>query len=364
MPSIGFDAGKSGPDAGCAMTSSRAEEIKKEVPVTTTVEKPIDLYIMFDATLSTACLVVFGQTTMRWDAFKSAMTQFVQLPAAAGVGVGLQYYGINDSCDRAVYARPDVPIAPLPGNGSAIVNSLNARTPGGATPLDAALGGALDHATSWARSHPDHTVAVVLVTDAAGAFPCGTLTNVNDVAAAGFSGMPSIPTYVIGTIPGANEPPCFYDVGGAPLEANLHAIAQRGGTGQAIIVQTGADAASQFLAALSKIKQSVTKTETKTEITYVPVACEWKIPNPPDGGKFDRDKVNFQFSTGGGAPQPIGYVSSPADCSRVQAGWYYDDPAAPTKILVCPQTCTQIQASSTAQVDIILGCETVPATVR
>ena len=352
------------PDAGCATTSSRAVQNTKEVPIVTTVEKPIDLYIMFDATLSVTCPLVFGQPTTRWDAFKAAMQQFVQLPAANGVSVGIQYYGLGESCDRAAYAQPDVPIAPLPGNGAAIVASLNARTPTGTTPLDAALGGAIDHARSWAVSHPDHTVAVVLVTDAAGNFPCGPLTNANDVAAAGVSGMPSIPTYVIGTIPPANEPACLFDVGGAPVEANLHAIAQRGGTSQAVLVRTGQDAAAQFLAALSRIRQTVTKTETKTEITFVPVPCEWKIPDPPDGGTFDKNKVNFRFSSASGPPQGVGFVPSAADCSKVEAGWYYDDPAAPTKIVVCPQTCTAIQASSSAQIDIILGCESVPASVR
>jgi hypothetical protein len=351
------------PDAGCAKTSSRAVQNTKEVPITKTVEKPIDLYIMFDATQSVSCPLVFGQPTTRWDAFKTAMQQFVQLPAAAGVSVGIQYYGQNESCDRAVYAQPNVPIAPLPGNGAAIVASLNARVPAGSTPLDAALGGAIDHARSWAASHTDHTVAVVLVTDAAGNFPCGPLANASNVAADGVSGMPSIPTYVIGTIPAPGEPACLWDVGGAPTEGNLHPIAQSGGTAQAVLVQTGSDAAAQFLAALSRIRQTVTKTETRTEITFVPVPCEFKIPDPPDGGTFDKGKVNFQF-TSAGSSQGVGYVPAAADCSRVAAGWYYEDPVAPTKILVCPQTCTAIQASSSTQIDIILGCASVPAPVQ
>jgi hypothetical protein len=353
--------GQAGSDTGCAKTSSKAEPNTKEVTVVTTVEKPIDLYIMFDATLSVNCPVVVGQPATRWDAFKTAMREFVQRPDASGVSVGIQYYSIGDSCDRALYATPAIPIAPLPGNGPAIAASLDAQIPGGTTPLDAALGGAVDYARSWAVSHPDHTVAVVLVTDAAGVFPCGPLANVNAVAAAGVTGMPSIPTYVIGTIPPADEPLCLWDIVGAPLEANLNAIADSGGTSPAILVQAGQDAAAEFLAALSKIRQTVTKTETKTEITFVPVPCEWKIPDPPDGEMFDKTKVNFQFGSASGAPQAVGVVSSVADCSTVEAGWYYDDPAAPTKILVCPQTCAAIQASSSAQIDIILGCESVPA---
>ena len=68
---------------------------------------------------------------------------------------------------------------------------------------------------------------------------------------------------------------------------------------------------------------------------------------------------NTPSSTGN--PVIIGRVDSAADCSGVSDGWYYDDPVAPMKIFVCPQTCTTIQAADSATVNIQFGCATIPA---
>lgn len=91
------------------------------------------------------------------------------------------------------------------------------------------------------------------------------------------------------------------------------------------------------------------------------IACEWDVPAPPPGEDFDPMKVNVEFDDGAGGGFDIGYVESEAECANVVDGWYYDDPAAPTKILACPQTCQKIQGVETATIEITLGCDTVPA---
>ena len=90
------------------------------------------------------------------------------------------------------------------------------------------------------------------------------------------------------------------------------------------------------------------------------LACEYTIPPPPEGEEFDPDKVNVVFDSGVGTLD-IGRVDTPADCPDVEDGWYYDDPANPTTIIVCPQTCTKIQGFETASIDIQFGCATVEA---
>ncbi len=84
--------------------------------------------------------------------------------------------------------------------------------------------------------------------------------------------------------------------------------------------------------------------------------CQWKIPAPPMGQMFDKTKVNVEFS-GSGGKTPIYYVPDPATCGP-QGGWYYDDPANPTLIKVCPSTCTAFQADPMGKVDILFGCDT------
>ena len=91
------------------------------------------------------------------------------------------------------------------------------------------------------------------------------------------------------------------------------------------------------------------------------LACEYPIPPPPDGMDFDPDAVNVEFDDGMGGVLPIGRVDDPTACPGVADGWYYDVPAAPTRIVLCPQTCNTIQGFSNASVSIKFGCATIPA---
>lgn len=91
------------------------------------------------------------------------------------------------------------------------------------------------------------------------------------------------------------------------------------------------------------------------------LACEYPIPPPPDGMDFDPDRVNVEFDDGMGGALEIGRVDNPAACAGVADGWYYDDPTAPTSIVLCPQTCDTIQGFASASVSIKFGCATIPA---
>ncbi|MBW2525282.1 MAG: VWA domain-containing protein [Deltaproteobacteria bacterium] len=90
------------------------------------------------------------------------------------------------------------------------------------------------------------------------------------------------------------------------------------------------------------------------------LACDWLIPEPPDGQIYDSSQVNVELSIDG-APLSPGNVPTATDCSTVGDGWYYDDPSAPSRIHACPDTCARIQAATTADVSISFGCQTVSA---
>lgn len=91
------------------------------------------------------------------------------------------------------------------------------------------------------------------------------------------------------------------------------------------------------------------------------LACEYEIPPPPAGMDFDPDEVNVEFDDGMGGALQIGRVDDPSACAGVSDGWYYDVPAMPTRIVLCPQTCNTIQGFAQASVSIKFGCATVPA---
>jgi hypothetical protein len=92
------------------------------------------------------------------------------------------------------------------------------------------------------------------------------------------------------------------------------------------------------------------------------ISCDYDIPAVPGGDPFDPAKVNVEYTPGGTMmPQPIGYVADgPGGCSMQNGGWYYDDPQNPTQIIMCPSTCTALQADATGKVDVLFGCDTVP----
>lgn len=88
--------------------------------------------------------------------------------------------------------------------------------------------------------------------------------------------------------------------------------------------------------------------------------CEFEIPPPPEGETFDPDQVNVEFSDGVDS-FPIGRVEDVSECALVADGWYYDDPVNPTAILMCEQTCSKFQNLEQANLQILFGCETMPA---
>jgi hypothetical protein len=90
-----------------------------------------------------------------------------------------------------------------------------------------------------------------------------------------------------------------------------------------------------------------------------PLACEWDIPDPPEGETFDPGKVNVELTLDG-MQMDIFYVENEAACGAGH-GWYYSpDNVNPETIRICPATCDAVQAAEDASVDILFGCETVP----
>jgi hypothetical protein len=92
--------------------------------------------------------------------------------------------------------------------------------------------------------------------------------------------------------------------------------------------------------------------------TEAKLACEWSIPKPPGGETIDPNLVNVDAQHGDGSKIDLKKVGSKADCGT-GPGWYYDDEKNPTRVLVCPATCTELQADNKAKVDVLFGCKTI-----
>ena len=357
----GDDANNNGNDgngptadaAACAASSVKADKI------------PLDMMIMLDQSSSMSDAVTGGT---KWDAVKGALDTFVGQPGLAGVSVGIQYFGLpagggtcstlacnvptdcgasacgpcianvcvgaltsggSDSCTASDYAGAAVEIAPLPGVAPMIVSSIAAHSPTTSTPTSAALQGVIDHAKGWAQAHANDAVVVVFATDGDPTECDTSLANINAIAAAGAAGTPKILTFVIGV--------------GSSL-ASLNGIAAAGGTTSAFLVDTGGNTNQQFLDAMNAIRHSV-------------LGCQYQIPAPTMGSP-DYGTVNVVF-TNNGVATTFPYVMTKQNCPASGDGWYYDNPASPTQIILCDATCTRVEADHAAEVDITLGCATV-----
>jgi hypothetical protein len=273
----------------------------------------------------------------KWDAAVDAIKAFADNAGAAGLGVGLTYFPppLGNECQPSSYASLDVEIATLPGNAYPIKESLYMTDPsGGTTPMRPALEGGVLGLQDWLTQNPTHEGIIILVTDGD---PTGCTNNnasaVADVAGDALAGTPSIRTFVVG-MDGANF-------------GNLDDIADAGGTDEAFDVGSGTSA---FVAALEEIRVDA-------------ITCEYVLPIPsPSEGTLDFDSVGVEYIPGINEPaEPVERVDGASDCGEISGGWYYDDPAEPSRIILCPASCELVQSGTeNAEVRVVLGCITPP----
>ncbi|MBX3129574.1 MAG: VWA domain-containing protein [Polyangiaceae bacterium] len=306
------------PETACSVITEQAQST------------PLHLYVMLDKSSSMA-----GN---QWDSAELGLTAFVNAPSSAGVSVGLKLFPRPGSsvpaCDQQEYAKPDVPFGTLPANAQAIISFMASASPNGlGTPTYPALGGAILKGVELRQNNPGHTAAVLLVTDGEPQGPAASCSGVDPedwaaiagLAAAGAAFDPPVLTYVVG-LPGVDQ-------------SFANQIAQAGGTASAILVSQ-TNVAKEFEEALAKVRGQA-------------LPCEFEMPAQVTSGQYDPDKVNVVLDAGG----KITKILQTTDCTA-GAGWYYDDPLDPKKILLCPAICSDVKQDYTAKLDILLGCKT------
>jgi len=347
----------SGDDASCVGTSFAATKPR------------LDLFVMLDQ--SSSMNEIAGDTT-RWDAVASALSTFIQRPETAGIGFGLQYFGLpqhsadggtceatpctNDaecgpcgpcnsflgtcggdfeapSCWVPDYAKAEIEIQPLPDVAPAVMASLRDHSfPWTRTPTSAALEGAIRHATDWAKlpANADHVTAVLFATDGTPSDCDRDPVHIRQIAVSGATNTPKILTFVVGV---------------GPDLASLNDIADGGGTGQAYLVDSNAAATQNLLDSLNDVRVRA-------------VGCVYAIPTQ-NGAKPNFTEVNVRYTPGDGSPaETFPKVADQASCPADGDAWYYDDNTSPTKIFLCSSTCSKFTAGASPKIDVILGCET------
>ncbi len=89
------------------------------------------------------------------------------------------------------------------------------------------------------------------------------------------------------------------------------------------------------------------------------ISCDYDIPDPPEGETINPNKVNVEYrSSINAAAQVLYNVPAGAPDCGPGGGWYFDNPASPSKILLCKTTCDMVQQSVDGRVDVLFGCDT------
>ncbi len=289
---------------------------------------PIAMDIMLDKSGSMA--------GARWTNVTNALKTFINDPSTDGVAIGLDYFPQTapdtDYCKDLNYETPSVAIGVLPGNRTALISSINATSPSGNTPTEPALRGSIRYTRTFAVANPTYKPVVVLATDGEPT-QCNAATNnpvwIGDNVAYnfGYLGAPSIPTYVIG-------------VGSGVSATNLTYIANRGGTTSAYMVNDGS--ATEFLTAMRDIRRRT-------------LSCEFTIPST-SLGVLDPATVNVRYPLDSGSVAKLPHVAGASSCGA-GGGFYFDNDAAPTKIFVCPASCTELNSQSSSQLYVFYDCK-------
>jgi hypothetical protein len=90
------------------------------------------------------------------------------------------------------------------------------------------------------------------------------------------------------------------------------------------------------------------------------LSCDYEIPPPPQGEKFERDRVNVVYTPTQGAETTYGRFDSIDLCGE-HIGWSYDNAADPKRVLLCPKACEAVQGDLNGSIRVEFGCATMIA---
>jgi hypothetical protein len=309
---------------------------------------PVDMIILMDRSISnsyavgseTATPAAPGERT-RWQVLTAAMQALATDPSAASIGASITFFSLNDeskNCTEALYETPVVPLGMLSTTGPQIVAAMNSLTPAGLTPTVPALTGALRYAMAEKQKDSSREKVVVMISDG---FPteCDqkSPTDVTDVIKEAAAAAIPIRTFIIGV--------------GSPdtmdsAKFNLINYARAGNTGKSPYVLDETAGADQVGSALVNALLNISGSN---------LACDYGVEPPDATMVVDPDKVMFTYQPNAGSLQEIPKVSSAAACNTsAHGGWYFDNPAAPTKLTLCPCSCANLGAG---KANLYYGCK-------
>jgi hypothetical protein len=317
------DGGSLTKDSSCASTSLKAEGM------------PLDMYLMQDSTGSMS-------SSSKWVNSVKAINGFVTSQALNGDRLALKFFSsdISTDCGGSAYSKPDVPFTPLPvapGNNP-ISQALSSHSPGGMTPTEGAIRGVAQFTS--ANKTAGRVIIGILVTD-------GDPTDCNE-------NIPALAAIVDQHVKATGIRIFVVGMNGASF-TKLETIAVPGGSPEHT-KYCGSTSPCHYYNVGNGDPQAFI--EALTLIQHIALACEYQMPKA-DGGTVNPALVTVTYTPGGtNTPQELPRKSSQAECASGD-GWYYDNNQSPTKLIMCPGTCTKLQNDDNGQIDVLLGCSDI-----
>jgi hypothetical protein len=327
---------------------------------------PLDVYLVFDRTASMGRDCAFTPGTQPPVASKAcyatyAVAQYyMSVNPADDTHLAFQFMSLDrNDCNGGPYATPLVDMTPLPVDANhVLVRTISDETFQGG--LGTHIEGAIRGISAYTLNH-DKTIAApagrttigILMTDGD---PNGCNENVDQLA-----------QLVAQHLSASNGAVKMFFIGetGATL-SNLEAYAVQGGAAPHMDFcgngptpchywDVGDGQPAAFASAMASIVRQATVSH--------PLPCTFKIPPPPSGQRLDPALVNVNLIQGVNATG-IYKVDSSGACDAKSGGWYYDDPGAPSEILLCPTSCSAVSGATGATVQVEFGCTSQIAPVR
>lgn len=294
-----------------------------------------------------------GQTGKKWIAVRGALSAFVDdLAAKPDPNLAVGMYLFSSTATKPA-DKEDVAISFVDATHAAKLKTrlLPDVFPTGGTPLAASMNGQLPILKAYSPAapvKPGGKYVLVVMTDG---IPSDGRQACLTAASSALTGTPSVLTFAVGVGNVNANASTVYDElfvgdlaeagGTAPAGCNTNwSDANMTGTPCHFQITPGSKTAQQiqadFLAAVNKIRDTVSSCELTLDFS---------------SGNVDPAKVNVEYTSGAGQTSQI-----KQDAAN---GWTYDDPNAPTKVVLHGTSCDTLKADPEGKVKIILGCKTV-----
>jgi hypothetical protein len=325
------DAGKPASDSGAPLLCS------SEPLTSSSTALPSDVLFLVDRSSALACPL--GGTGMSpFDGIRAAFAELAGM-VATPLDFGIELYGAEEgdggaSCDSKRYEHPDIPIAPFPANATAIETAFAAHSPGEDAPLLPALTGAVTYAkTLLAAGAP----AIVVVS---GTEPvtCGAATELQNVAKdAALSGLQLMVITVPTPTSGCDEASVSADLTIANAIAGAGSLrfgyAPTGVQNAPYVVDRNTPMFVQRF--LGTVSSAIDNQRANRR-------CSFRLPQFPLDSHADLTRSLLASK----ASAVVLSETTRDACGQATSGFFYDDPANPREVELCPFSCYSLTVAA------------------